>query len=214
MGVVFWIGREIPGALKRILEGRISRNSCRSAPEPALSVGFPGNCRSGPPACSGPVRSSPEGPPPAFRTGRFLWRHGQGFRHGLELFHKLLVTPVGVGQSFAVQVHHLAEAIHLNLEGEVLCPGFVSDVLTDFRKVTIGVTSGDLSDVFDFVIHEDQTVCRWPCCSVSVVSSLRLIIRSRVDLETFSLAAASFLVTLTTLMSSLCSGYARRYQRR
>ena len=28
-----------------------------------------------------------------------------------------------------------------------------------------------------------QTVCRWPCCSVSVVSSPRLIIRSRVDLE-------------------------------
>ena len=62
--------------------------------------------------------------------------------------------------------------------------------------------------------HGLELVCRWPCCSVSVVSSPRLIIRSRVDLETFSLAAASFLVTLTTLMSSLCSGCARRYQRR
>ena len=59
-----------------------------------------------------------------------------------------------------------------------------------------------------------QTVCRWPCCSVSVVSSPRLIIRSSVDLEMFNLVAASALVTLTTLMSSLCSRYARRYQRR
>ena len=42
----------------------------------------------------------------------------------------------------------------------------------------------------------------------------RLIIRSRVELGTFSLAAASLLVTLTILMSSLCSGYARRYHRR
>ena len=94
----------------------------------------------------------------------FVWLHGQGrarrqgLRHGLELFHKLLVTPVGVGQSFAVQVHQLAEPFDLGLECEVLCPGFVSDMLTDFRKVTIGVTSGDLSDVFDFVIHEDPVI--------------------------------------------------------
>ena len=69
----------------------------------------------------------------------FLWRHGQGLRHGLELLHKLLVAPVGVGQSFAVQVHQLAEPFDLGLEGEVLCLDIVSDVLTDFRKVTIGV---------------------------------------------------------------------------
>ena len=59
-----------------------------------------------------------------------------------------------------------------------------------------------------------QTVCRRPCCSVSVASSPRLIIRSRVVLDTFSLAEASFLVTLTTLISSLCSRCSRRYHRR
>ena len=32
----FWVGREISGTLKRILEGRLPRNSCRSAPDPAL----------------------------------------------------------------------------------------------------------------------------------------------------------------------------------
>ena len=78
-GVVFWVGREIPGALKRILEGRISRNSCRSAPEPALSVGFPGNCRSGPPACSGPVRSSPEGHHRRFGRGGSSGAMGRAF---------------------------------------------------------------------------------------------------------------------------------------
>ena len=98
---------------------------------------------------------SPEGPPPAVRSGSCVLRRGQGFRHGLELLQQLLVAPVGVGQPFAVQVHQLAEPLYLGLEGEVLCPGVASCVLTGRREVTIRVSGGVFIGVFDYVIHED-----------------------------------------------------------
>ena len=62
-------------------------------------------------------RVSPEGPPPAFRWGSCVLRRRQGLRHGLQLLQHFLVTPVGVGQSFPVQVHQLAESFDLRLEG-------------------------------------------------------------------------------------------------
>ena len=78
-----------------------------------------------------PVRSSPEGPPPTFRTGRCCVRRcRQGIGHGLELVQQFLVAPVGVGQPFLVQVHQFAESFHLGLEGEVLCRSVAGGVLT------------------------------------------------------------------------------------
>ena len=78
-GSGLWVGRKIPGALNRILEGRILRNSRRSAPEPALSVGFPGNYRSGPPACSGPVGAHRKGHHRRFGRGCSSGAMGRAF---------------------------------------------------------------------------------------------------------------------------------------
>ena len=71
-----------------------------------------------------------------------LWCHRQSLGYGFDLLQQLLVAPVGVGQPILVQVHQLAESFDLGLEGEVLCPGVVSGVLTGFREVAIRVTSG------------------------------------------------------------------------
>ena len=60
---------------------------------------------------------SPEGPPPAFRSGSYGFRCRQGVGHDLELAQQLQVVPVRVGQPFLSEVHQPAQFLHLNLEG-------------------------------------------------------------------------------------------------
>ena len=161
-GTWCWISMGSPSGRPRNSEGlktHPTRTNFLGCPpigvSPSLQARFSGNCQSGSPACLRPVRclgcggrGSPEGPPPAFRSGSCALRRGQGFRHGLELLQQLLVAPVGVGHPFTVQVHQLAEAQHLGLESEVLCTGVASNVIA-------GVFTGDSTGVFTDIIHED-----------------------------------------------------------